>query len=58
VSLVKMGHEVVFRPGEAYIRHLETGRVANVKEVNGVYEVEYDLEPYGAHRAPERPASV
>ena len=54
-SLVRMGHKVVFEPGGAYYQHVKTGTVTPLEENNGVYEVEFELEPFGsAPRAPPR----
>jgi hypothetical protein len=52
-SLVRTGHEVVFRPGSSYIKHIATGTTTVMKEANGVYEVEFELEPFS--RAPAAP---
>ena len=54
-SLIKTGHEVGFRPGDCYIRHLKTDCAKQLMEANGVYKVEYDLVSYAeAPRPPPR----
>ena len=54
-GLVKSGHEVVFKPSGCYIKHVKTGRTKQMKEVNGVYEVDYDLVNFAeAPRPPPR----
>ena len=45
-ELVKTGHEVVFRRGDCYIKHLGTGEIKQMKETNGCFEVSYDLQPF------------
>ena len=55
-DLVKMGHEVVFKPGGAYMRHCKTGEKVPFKATAGTYEVDLEVVPFGrAPRAPPRP---
>ena len=52
-ALVDAGHEVVFGPSESYYRHQKTGKKKNFQRINGVYELELELEPFSS--APEPP---
>ena len=51
-DLVKAGHEVVFGPRKAYIKNGSTGAMTPMREVNGTFEVDYELAPYAAAPAP------
>ena len=54
-SLVRQGHEVVFRPeenGGCFIRHLRTGTTKKMTAKNGVYEATYKLESFSTARLP------
>lgn len=52
-SMVRHGHEVVFRPGEyggSLIKHLKTGAVKKLKAVGGVYEATFRLQAFSGRR--------
>ena len=46
-ALLQTGHEVVFRPGGSYIRHLQTGKVKSMMSKNGIFEATFRLHPFG-----------
>ena len=53
-ALVKAGHEVVFKKDGSFVKHKATGKTQRMREVNGVYELDFDLQPF-AKRAAEMP---
>ena len=53
-ALVKAGHEVLCKKEGSFVRHKVSGKTQRMREVNGVYELDFDLKPF-AQRVAEMP---